>query len=312
MVTDADGVFSLPLCRAQPTCLVDVWARQYLSIAAEPLHSIITLKPRPIPGFPATDWRFDGWAIEAQSGNVPGTDIAFLAHPSAYRPPSGERVFLTSTANTHAGPGWTQGYWQAPDAVRATALHPQLVNRSNPAVLGTAFTGRMVVAEGRLLMLVGMAHGTANGVSLLENKNLADPSHAKDWVPAEGNGTILVDWTGAPTTAHEDYRFHHFDRGYNCNGKSLKNWLFVIPDGVAGLSTDGQMDAGRGKDAEVADGSWLNHTNLRAGNLHSSPQPSIVVCEQLCSATSECKAWVFDAGRNLCFLKNDNFCTNPA
>lgn len=316
-VTGSDGTFSLPNCQGQP-CLVDIWARQYLSTAAVPAHSAITLQPRPIPGFPATDWKFEGWAVEAQTGNVPGTQIAFLAHPSAYRPPTGDRVFLTSTANAHAGPGWTQGYWQAADAVRASASPNPLINRSNPALLSTAFTGRMVVADGRLLMLIGMASGTANGVSLLENKNLADPSHPADWVPAEGNGTILIDWTGAPTTAHEDYRFHHFDKGYNCNGKTLHNWLFVIPDGVAEMTEPLLTDEERHEvptelmrdQQSVAP--WLNHTNLRAGNLRTSPQPSSAACEQLCSTTSACRAWVFAAGRNICFLKNDNFCVNPA
>ena len=207
--TNAEGAYTLP--EASAHC--DIWARQYESVHGVAAGSTVHLPARPIPGFPARDWVFEGWAVEAQSSNVPATKIAFLAHPSAYRPPSGDRVFLTSTANAHAGPGWTQGYWQTDSAVRATALPTALVNRSNPAMLGTAFTARMVVADGRLLMLIGMARGINNGVSLLENKNLADPSDPTGWVPAEGNGTITIDWTGAPTTAHEDYRYHHFDQG---------------------------------------------------------------------------------------------------
>ena len=153
-LTDASGRFSIPCtsdaCTCSPTaCEVSIWARQYLPIAnlrvptptpGAPTAPIL-LHPRPIPGFPAKDWRFEGWAVEAQTGDVPGTNVGFLAHPSAYRPPSGDRIFLTSTANAHAGPGWTNAYWQQGNNTRAVALPSQLVNRSNPAMMGTAFTG---------------------------------------------------------------------------------------------------------------------------------------------------------------------------
>jgi len=36
-------------------------------------------------------------------------------------------------------------------------------------------------------MNIGMAKGTS-GNTLLENKNVEDPSNPADWVPAEGNG----------------------------------------------------------------------------------------------------------------------------
>ena len=154
-LTDASGRFSIPCtsdaCTCSPTaCEVSIWARQYLPITnlrvptpkpGAPPGPPILLRPRPIPGFPAKDWRFEGWAVEAQTGDVPGTDVGFLAHPSAYRPPSGDRIFLTSTANAHAGPGWTQAYWQEGNITRAVAAPSQLVNRSNPAMMGTAFTG---------------------------------------------------------------------------------------------------------------------------------------------------------------------------
>jgi hypothetical protein len=156
-LTDANGHFSIPCtsdscsCSAS-ACKVSIWARQYLPavnlrVAAPkrgPPPPPIMLHPRPIPGFPATDWKFEGWAVEAQTGDVPGTEVGFLAHPSAYRPPSGDRVFLTSTANSHAGPGWTQAYWQEENVTRAVALPNQLVNRSNPAMKGTAFTGKHI------------------------------------------------------------------------------------------------------------------------------------------------------------------------
>ena len=41
----------------------------------------------------------------------------------------------------------------------------------------------------------------------------------------------------APSLQHEDYRFHHFDQGFDCQGSKFKNWLFVIPDGVAQSET---------------------------------------------------------------------------
>ena len=109
-----------------------VWARQYLpaQLAAASLGAAtaVTLQPRPIPGFPAAEWRFDGWVAEAQTGAVPGTSppVDFLAHPSAFRTPSG-RVFLISTANSRAGPGWTQAYWQEPGEVRARAVAGELI-----------------------------------------------------------------------------------------------------------------------------------------------------------------------------------------
>ena len=135
VLTAANGSFAIDGCG--PPCTVAIWARQFLPVAsagAGPATASIVLQPRPIPGFPASNWRFEGWAIDAQHSDVPGTNISFLAHPSAYRPPSGGRVFLTSTANTHAGPGWTQGYWQdfkqaGGGEVVATALAGPLVNR---------------------------------------------------------------------------------------------------------------------------------------------------------------------------------------
>lgn len=105
------------------TCTVSVWARQYLAVNETEVApgGTIAMQPRPIPGFPASDWKFEGWPIQAQTEDVPGTGIAFLAHPSAYRPPTGDRIFLTSTANRHAGPGWTQGYWKGAGVAAATA-----------------------------------------------------------------------------------------------------------------------------------------------------------------------------------------------
>jgi hypothetical protein len=167
---------------------------------------------------------------------------------------------------------------------------------------GTAFTGRMIMADGRLLMLIGM--GT---VSLLENKNLEDPSNPADWVAAEGDGRIQVDFDGAPTAKHEDYRLHHFDQGYNCNGTNLKNWLFIIPDGI---STKGRTSPLTAYEKDT----YMNNTNLRSGNLRSLKQPSSDACSKLCNSSVDCKAWVFEVqGANgLCFLKNDKFCVNNA
>ena len=137
-----------------------------------------------------------------------------------------------------------------------------------------------------------------------------------DWVPAEGDGLVRVDFTGAPTTEHEDYRYHWFEKGMDCQGEKLHNWLFVIPDGVAveeqeGDETEDQQRAdGTGARVALDKGSWLNHTNLRVGNLRSVAQPSSEACAQLCDSTEACKAWVFAADRELCFLKNDAFCVN--
>lgn len=92
-------------------------------------------------------------------------------------------------------------------------------------ITGTPFSGRMI----------GYAGGKRNHtVSILENKNLDDPSNPADWLAADGtDGQIHVDWTGAPTTKHEDYRLHIFDHNkYECNGDPRRYWLFVIPDGV--------------------------------------------------------------------------------
>lgn len=170
-LTTATGSFSVT-CTGNNAVTFRVWSRQYLNTSATAASTGITtikLKPRPIPNFPARDWRFEGWAVQAQTGDVQGTNVAFLAHPSAYRTPSG-RIFLISTANSHAGPGWTQGYWQSEDETRARALPYQLINRSHPVIAGTPFTARMLVADGRLLMTVGMDRGAKSPVSILENK----------------------------------------------------------------------------------------------------------------------------------------------
>jgi hypothetical protein len=153
-------------------------------------------------------------------------------------------------------------------------------------------------------------------------------------MPAEGDGQIVVDFDGAPATKHEDYRFHHFDKGYECNGKTVKNWLFVIPDGVGGREGDvlgstalaAQAEAAphAGVDARVGspssgtrrDGSgnssFLNHTNLRQGNLQQISAKTAAACSQSCDGLDACKAWVFEATAERCFLKTATFCANPA
>ena len=245
-LTDASGVFSIS-CDAPlpPTATLTVWARQYLStqLNASALDTIM-LEARPMPGFPASDWRFDGWVVEAQTGAVPGTSppVDFLAHPSAYRTPSG-RIFVISTANSHAGPGWTQAYWQEPGEVRARAVGGQLIGPGHPVVEGTPFTARMLEVDGRLLMLVGMQSGDGTKlVSLLENKNVHDPSNPADWVAAEGDGHVHIDFAGAPTAKHEDYRLHAFDEApADASGRRRRFWLFVIPDGVGPGRACGRM-----------------------------------------------------------------------
>ena len=106
-------------------------------------------------------------------------------------------------------------------------------------------------------------------------------------------GTLVVDWTGAPATKHEDYRWHHFDQGYPCKGKLMKNWLFVIPDGVGDADSDGSAgtSAGDGRGAPpgvgvgaaapaapvATDGlqeSVMNNTNLR-GKRAPSRSPAL-------------------------------------
>mmetsp|Transcript_10346 Transcript_10346/g.26500 ORF Transcript_10346/g.26500 Transcript_10346/m.26500 type:complete len:442 (-) Transcript_10346:724-2049(-) len=236
VLTNAEGAFTMAC--ANPSATVAVWARQYHSVSAVTVSpgSPINLSPRAIPNFPAAGWQFEGWPIEAQTGDVPGTPISFLAHPSAYRTPSG-RIFLISTANSRAGPGWTQGYWQQVNSTVATAAPGPLIDRSHPVVTGIPFTARFVKADGRLLMLIGMAKGGAPA-SILENRNLADPSNPAEWVAAEGDGHVVVNFTGAPTGVHEDYRLHVFDDdlAFECNGVPRKYWLFVIPDDVPGVT----------------------------------------------------------------------------
>lgn len=134
---------------------------------------------------------------------------------------------------TVPGPGWTQAYWQEPGSVVATAIPGPLLDGSHPVIDGTPFSARMLVADGRLLMTVGMQSGRSL-VCLLENKNLADPSNPSDWVAAEGDGHIHVDFTGAPTAQHEDYRLHVFDdMPQDFFGRRRRYWLFVIPDGAS-------------------------------------------------------------------------------
>ena len=109
--------------------------------------------------------------------------------------------------------------------------------------------------------------------------SLQDPSNPKDWVAAEGDGQISIDFAGAPTTAHEDYRLHVFAQGYDCQGEKLKNWLFVVPDGVADDEVMEGAARGEGAGARAASEAdvILTATNLRRGNLRTpagSPAPA--------------------------------------
>ena len=240
IVTSRLGTFEFS-CKVDPTekLSVVVWARQYLkqNLPVKKLSFMrILLKPRPIPGFPGKLWRFEGWAIEAETGDVPGTNISFLSHPSAFRTPSG-RVFMISTAGSTTGqkPGWTQGYWQSKDGVRAVACDGPLISESHPGVQGVSMSARLVYADGRLLMVTGIEKPSQHRiVTILENKNLDDPSHSKDWF---GIGAINVNFTGAPTSAHEDYRLHILegDKRYTCKGQPRKYWLLIIPDDIPGV-----------------------------------------------------------------------------
>eukprot|EP00729_Bicosta_minor_P020690 gene20690-22838_t len=164
----------------------------------------------------------------------------------------------------------------------------------------------MVAADGRLLMLIGMGK-----TKLLENKNLQDPSHPEDWVAAGGNG-------------------------YPCKGKLMKNWLFVIPDGVGDADSDASAGTsagdGRGAPSGVGVGvgvgvgaaaaatgglreSVMNNTNLRGGNLHDPagvPTSSLTACAELCDSNDSCYAWVYQSSSHLCFPKTEKFCINPS
>ena len=68
VLTDRNGSFSV-VCSEGHACLTvvwSVWARQYEPrIGTQNPTGCITLAQRPIPGFPASAWRFEGWAIDA-------------------------------------------------------------------------------------------------------------------------------------------------------------------------------------------------------------------------------------------------------
>lgn len=241
LLTSRLGTFEFS-CTADPTenLSMVVWARQYeeqiLRISSKLDFFNVALLPRHIPGFPGKLWRFDGWAVQAETGDVPGTNISFLSHPSAFRTPSG-RVFMISTAGSTTGqkPGWTQGYWQSKDGVQAVACKGPLITESHPGVEGVSMSARLIYADGRLLMVTGIEIPSQHRmVTILENKNLDDPSHSEDWV---GLGVIKVNFTGAPTSVHEDYRLHILEghQRYTCNGQPRKYWLLIIPDHVPGV-----------------------------------------------------------------------------
>ena len=243
----SDATFEFACSYRVPAIIsLHVWARQYMpkhvsiklgnTSKSNTIKLRLALDPRKITNFPAKRWRFDGWAIEAQNHDVPHTNISFLSHPSAYRTPSG-RIFMISTAGSTSGekPGWTQGYWQSEREVGAKACGDgPLISSSHSGVEGVSMSARLIFAEGRLLMVTGIEKLSQNRmVTILENKNLEDPCHSEDWV---GVGTIQVNFTGAPTSEHEDYRLHIFDGdlNYTCNGEVRKYWLLVIPDDVPG------------------------------------------------------------------------------
>jgi hypothetical protein len=246
----SDGAFALT-CVGSGIVVLHSWARQYVpqnvtfeitpGVGTVPVNVPVRLEPRAIPGFPASRWRFDGWVVQAETRDVPTTNISFLSHPSAYRTPSG-RIFMISTAGSRKGqkPGWTQGYWQSSDGVSAEACGGgPLIDATHPGVVGVSMSARLVYANGRLLMVSGIEKPTQHRmVTILENKNVHDPCHSEDWV---GVGTVHVNFTGAPTSAHEDYRLHVFEDddsarfSYTCNGAPRKFWLLVIPDGEPGV-----------------------------------------------------------------------------
>lgn len=113
-ITNATGAFLITCDGAGTHVHVKVWARQFATVEEVlPLNTSmttaisITLSPRPITGFPVSDWRFEGWAVQAQTRDVPGTDISFLAHPTVVRTidnaDPNKKYFMFTTANTHAG-----------------------------------------------------------------------------------------------------------------------------------------------------------------------------------------------------------------
>jgi hypothetical protein len=90
---------------------------------------------------------------------------------------------------------------------------------------------------------------------------------------------------------HEDYRLHVFEKGHDCRGTTLKNWLFVIPDGVSADPAAAAAAAEEEDDEAVATPDRaapmvLNRTNLRAGNLRQEHQPSAQACARSCAATA--------------------------
>ncbi len=200
----------------------------------------IYLAPRPMVNFPATSWRFEGWVLQAETRNLPYTNITFLSHPSAYRTPSG-RIFVISTAGAlHSQkPGWTECYWQEHDQVEASEIcngGKPLIDESHPGVVGSSMSARLIFADNRLFMVTGIEILSQHRkVTILENKNLDDPSDPNEW---KGLGVIDVNFTGAPTRVHEDYRLHILEEDqyhrYTCNGVQRKYWLLVIPDNAPG------------------------------------------------------------------------------
>ena len=113
----------------------------------------------------------------------------------------------------------------------------------------------------------------------------------------------------------------------------LKNWLFVIPDGVGepvnSRRRRQEQPAGGGMGGSPHD-AVMNNTNLRTGNLHQANTASMAACAALCDATPACQAWVYadqkgagppsglganqtaQATSNQCYLKNSDFCVNAA
>lgn len=174
-------------------------------------------------------------------------------------------------------------YWQDESLTTATALPYQLINGSHPAVKGTAFTARMVFADGRLLMMVGMQTPT-----ILENTNLADPSDPAEWVAVDGDGAVQIDFTGAPTSKHEDARLHIFDgnQTFDCNGTPRKYWIFSIPDNVPNVS--GRACGRMGFAAPALTGPYT-FCNWIVDPTEGSGPPG--------SPTSDCDSWPGDVIR---------------
>jgi hypothetical protein len=175
-LTDRQGRFKLSCPAGRGATRISVWCREYLPLSdhavSTGVSAAVALASRPIPGFPAVAWRFEGWATQAQTEPVPGTDISFLAHPSVVRTRNQARML-----------------WDELEPGAAAEKRRLLMLASSTGQWDSC--GNYTVGRGFPLSFI------------LKNHNLDHPSNPLEWVAAAGTERGRIQLAAVPTSPNQ-------------------------------------------------------------------------------------------------------------